>query len=455
MSKIIGIDLGIINFCVVIMDGDKVKVIENVEGDCIILFIIVYIDDGEILVGQLVKCQVVINLYNILYVIKCLIGCCFEDDVVQKDIKMVLYKIIKVDNGDVWVEVKGEKMVLLQVFVEVLKKMKKIVEDYLGEKVIEVVIIVLVYFNDSQCQVIKDVGKIVGLEVKWIINELIVVVLVYGLDKKSGDCIVVVYDLGGGIFDLFIIEIVDVDGEYQFEVLVINGDIFLGGEDFDLKIIEYLVDQFKKDSGIDLCGDFLVMQCLKEVGEKVKIELFSSQQIDVNLLYIIVDVFGLKYMNVKLICVKFELLVEDLVQCSFELCKVVLQDVGMKVGEIDEVILVGGQICMLLVQDKVKEFFGKEVCKDVNLDEVVVMGVVIQVVVLFGDVKDVLLLDVILLILGIEIMGGVVMLLIDKNIMILIKKLQMFFIVDDNQIVVIIYVVQGECKQVNQNKLLG
>lgn len=455
MGKIIGIDLGIINFCVVILENGNVKVIENVEGVCIIFLIIVYINDGEILVGQLVKCQVVINLQNILYVVKCLIGCCFEENVVQKDIQMVLYSIVKVDNGDVWVEVKGQKMVFLQIFVEVLKKMKKIVEDYFGELVIEVVIIVLVYFNDSQCQVIKDVGCIVGFDVKWIINELIVVVLVYGLDKVKGDYIVIVYDLGGGIFDVLVIEIVEVDGEYQFEVLVINGDIFFGGEDFDICLIDYFVDEFKKESGINLKGDLLVMQCLKEVVEKVKIELFLIQQIDVNLLYVIVDVSGLKYLNVKVFCVKLEFLVEDLVQCIIELCCIVLKDVGLDVFDIYEVILVGGQICMLLVQKIVVEFFGKEVCKDVNLDEVVVVGVVIQGVVLVGDVKDVLLFDVILLIFGIEILGGVMIGLIEKNIIILIKKLQVFFIVDDNQGVVIIYVLQGECKQVVQNKLLG
>lgn len=367
----------------------------------------------------------------------------------------MLFKIIVVDNGDVWVEVKGQKMVLLQIFVEVLKKMKKIVEDYLGELVIEVVIIVLVYFNDVQCQVIKDVGCIVGLEVKCIINELIVVVLVYGLDKGIGNCIIVVYDLGGGIFDIFIIEIDEVDGEKIFEVLVINGDIYLGGEDFDSCLINYLVEEFKKDQGIDLCNDLLVMQRLKEAAEKVKIELFFVQQIDVNLLYIIVDVIGLKYMNIKVICVKLESLVEDLVNCFIELLKVVLQDVGLFVFDIDDVIFVGGQICMLMVQKKVVEFFGKELCKDVNLDEVVVIGVVVQGGVLIGDVKDVLLLDVILLFLGIEIMGGVMMMLIVKNIIILIKYSQVFFIVEDNQFVVIIYVLQGECKCVVDNKFLG
>jgi molecular chaperone DnaK len=455
MSKIIGIDLGTTNSCVAIMDGDKVRVIENAEGDRTTPSLIAYTDDNEILVGQSAKRQAVTNPQNTIYAIKRLIGRRFKDDVVQKDIKMVPYKISEADNGDAWVEVKGQKMAPPQVSAEILKKMKKTAEDYLGEKVTEAVITVPAYFNDSQRQATKDAGRIAGLEVKRIINEPTAAALAYGLDKKSGDRTVAVYDLGGGTFDLSIIEIADVDGEHQFEVLATNGDTFLGGEDFDMKIIEFLADQFKKDSGIDLRGDSLAMQRLKEAAEKAKIELSSSQQTDVNLPYITADASGPKHMNVKLTRAKLESLVEDLVQRSLEPCKVALKDSGLSVGEVDEVILVGGQTRMPLVQEKVKEFFGKDARKDVNPDEAVAMGAAIQAAVLSGDVKDVLLLDVTPLTLGIETMGGVATPVIDKNTTIPTKKSQTFSTAEDNQTAVTIHVVQGERKQATQNKSLG
>ncbi len=455
MGKIIGIDLGTTNSCVAIRDGDKVKVIENAEGARTTPSIVAYTEDGEVLVGQSAKRQAVTNPHNTLYAVKRLIGRRFEDDVVQKDIKMVPYKIVKADNGDAWVEARGEKMAPPQVSADVLKKMKKTAEDYLGEEVTEAVITVPAYFNDSQRQATKDAGRIAGLDVKRIINEPTAAALAYGMDNLEGDRTIAVYDLGGGTFDISIIEIAEVDGEHQFEVLATNGDTFLGGEDFDLRLIDYLASEFKKDNSIDLKGDPLAMQRLKEAAEKAKIELSSSQQTEVNLPYITADASGPKHLVVKLTRAKLESLVEELVDRSLEPMKVALKDAGLSASEIGDVILVGGQTRMPMVQKKVAEFFGKEARKDVNPDEAVAMGAAIQGAVLAGDVKDVLLLDVTPLTLGIETMGGVATPLIEKNTTIPTKKSQIFSTAEDNQTAVTIHVVQGERKQASQNKSLG
>lgn len=459
MGKIIGIDLGTTNSCVAVMEGKNARVIENAEGGRTTPSIIAYTkgsDKGsEILVGMPAKRQAVTNPKNTLYAIKRLIGRRFKEDVVQKDIKIVPYKIVEADNGDAWVEAMGQKLAPQQISAQVLMKMKKTAEDFLGEEVTDAVITVPAYFNDSQRQATKDAGKIAGLNVKRIINEPTAAALAYGLDKKKGDHKIAVYDLGGGTFDISIIEIAEVDGEHQFEVLATNGDTFLGGEDFDLRLIDYLAEEFKKDAGVDLHNDPLALQRLKEAAEKAKIELSSAQQTDVNLPYITADASGPKHLNIRVTRAKLEALVEDLIERTMAPCKTAINDAGLKVSEIDDVILVGGQTRMPKVQQTVKELFGKEARHDVNPDEAVAVGAALQGAVLSGEVKDILLLDVTPLSLGIETMGGVMTKLIEKNTTIPTKASQVFSTADDNQTAVTVHVLQGEREMASGNKSLG
>jgi molecular chaperone DnaK len=455
MGRVIGIDLGTTNSCVAVMDGGKPKVIENSEGDRTTPSIVAFTKDGEVLVGQTAKRQAVTNPTNTLFAIKRLIGRRYEDDVVQKDVGMVPYEVVKADNGDAWVRVNGKSMAPPEISARVLAKMKQTAEDYLGEAVTEAVITVPAYFNDSQRQATKDAGRIAGLEVKRIINEPTAAALAYGLDKKRGDRKIAVYDLGGGTFDISVIEIAQVDGEHQFEVLATNGDTFLGGEDFDKRIMDYLAKEFEKESGIDVRKDPLAMQRLKEAAEKTKIELSSRQQADVNLPYITADASGPKHLNINLTRAKLESLVEDLIERTLAPCKTAMADAGLKTADIDDVILVGGQTRMPKVQERVRELFGKEPRRDVNPDEAVAVGAAIQAGVLAGEVKDVLLLDVTPLSLGIETLGGVLTKLIEKNTTIPTKAQQVFSTADDNQTAVTIHVLQGERSRATDNKSLG
>jgi molecular chaperone DnaK len=455
MGKIIGIDLGTTNSCVAVMEGDQAKVIENSEGQRTTPSIVAFTEDGEVLVGQSAKRQAVTNSQNTLHAVKRLIGRRFEEKEVQKDIKLVPYKIIKADNGDAWVEVRGKKMAPPEVSARVLQKMKNTAEDYLGEPVTEAVITVPAYFNDSQRQATKDAGRIAGLEVKRIINEPTAAALAYGMDKKRGDRKIAVYDLGGGTFDISIIEIAEVDGEHQFEVLATNGDTFLGGEDFDNRLIDYLAGEFKKEQGIDLKNDPLAMQRIREAAEKAKIELSSSQQTEVNLPYVTADNTGPKHLAMKVTRAKLESLVEDLIQKTIEPCRIALKDAGLSTSQVDDIILVGGQTRMPKVQEAVQSFFGKEPRKDVNPDEAVAVGAAVQGGVLGGSVKDVLLLDVTPLSLGIETLGGVMTKLIEKNTTIPTKANQVFSTADDNQTAVTVHVLQGEREQASANKSLG